>query len=102
MASASTVISNTVLSFPAASHVSEHCLFYLCLGDTATNESDAVSAYRRGREVVEEPDLESRLLCALAGRLSAVDVERKELVQRALGLKGSLVAMATARLMGLQ
>ncbi|MCA9038555.1 MAG: hypothetical protein KDA91_25695, partial [Planctomycetaceae bacterium] len=51
--------------------------FYLCLGDTATNESDVVSAYRRGLEVVEEPDLESRLLCALAGRLSAENVERK-------------------------
>lgn len=47
-------------------------------------------------------DLESRLLCALAGRLPVDEPERRELVARAVNLNGSLVALATARLMGLQ
>jgi tetratricopeptide (TPR) repeat protein len=75
---------------------------YLLLGDFSNTEDEAVSAYRKGIELVEEPDLESRLLCALAGRLPAGSPERKKLVERAVNLNGSLVAVATAKLMGLQ
>jgi hypothetical protein len=62
----------------------------------------AEAAYRRGLELVEELDLESRLLCALAGILPPDSSERSELVGRAVKLDGSLVAHATSRLMDLQ
>ncbi|APZ93298.1 tetratricopeptide repeat protein [Fuerstiella marisgermanici] len=75
---------------------------YLLLGDRCNKEVDAIAAYRKGLELVEEPDLESRLLCALAGRLPADSSERKHLVERAVKLDGSLIALATAKLMGLQ
>ena len=75
---------------------------YLFLGDCCGNEAEAIAAYRKGLELVEEPDLESRLLCALAGRLPADSPERKQLVERAVKLDGSLVALASAKLMGLQ
>lgn len=75
---------------------------YLELGDRCMKKEDAIAAYRKGLELVEEPDLETRLLCALAGRLPAESAERRELVERAVRLDGSLVAHATARLMGLQ
>lgn len=80
----------------------EFAPLYLFLGNFSETEDEAVSAYRKGLELVEEPDLESRLLCALAGRLPVDDLERKQLVERAVGLNGSLVAIATAKLMGLQ
>jgi hypothetical protein len=78
---------------------------YLALGDLHRDRGDgqaAVAAYRRGLELVEEPDLESRLHCALARLLPQGAAERSELVERAVSLKGSLVAQATARLMGLR
>jgi tetratricopeptide (TPR) repeat protein len=78
---------------------------YLLLGDFRRNRGDsngAVAAYRRGLELVEEPDLESRLICALAGTLPAESPERRALVERAVQLQGSLVAQASARLIGLQ
>ncbi|MEO1616415.1 MAG: tetratricopeptide repeat protein [Planctomycetota bacterium] len=80
----------------------EFAPLYLFLGDHSKSEQDAVAAYRKGLALVEEPDLESRLLCALAGRLPSDSPERKELVERAVNLKGSLVAVATAKLMDLQ
>ena len=80
----------------------EFAPLYLFLGDRCGDETEAIGAYRKGLELVEEPDLESRLLCALAGRLPVESPERRELVERAVKLKGSLVALATARLMGLQ
>lgn len=63
---------------------------------------EAISSYRRGIELSEEPDLESRLLCALVGVLPTESEERPRLIQRVLELPGSLVAQATARLIGLQ
>ena len=66
------------------------------------NESEAERWYRSGLEHVQEPDLESRLLCALAGILPSGSAERTEIVQRAVNLDGSLVAMATTKLIGLQ
>lgn len=75
---------------------------YLYLGKFSKTEEEAVSAFRKGLELVDEPDLESRLLCALAGRLPVEAPERTHLVERAVGLKGSLVSIATAKLMGLQ
>jgi tetratricopeptide (TPR) repeat protein len=78
---------------------------YLSVGDLHRNrdESDlAIAAYRKGLELVAEPDLESRLLCAAAGLLPKDSPERAELVKRAVTLKGSLVAQATAALMRLQ
>lgn len=78
---------------------------WLSFGDLCRGRGDsrgAEAAYRKGLELVEEPDLESRLLCALAGLLTSGSPERKELVERAVRLEGSLVANATARLIGLQ
>jgi tetratricopeptide (TPR) repeat protein len=78
---------------------------HLLFGDLCRNRGDdsgATAAYRKGLELVEEPDLESRLLCALAGTLPSDSSERKELVERAVQLEGSPVAHATARLIGLQ
>jgi tetratricopeptide (TPR) repeat protein len=79
--------------------------FYLALGDLQRDENDtnsAITSYRTGLELVAEPDLESRLLCALAGVLPPESTERRALIERAVGLDGSLVALASARLMGMQ
>ena len=54
-----------------------------------------------GPQFVGELDLESRLLCALAGLLPKASTERSELVRRAASLKGSLVARATAAIRNL-
>jgi tetratricopeptide (TPR) repeat protein len=70
---------------------------YLFLGDVRRDVGDtdwAVAAYRDGLELASEPDLESRLLCALAGLLPVDSPERNQLVERAAGLEGSLVARA--------
>jgi tetratricopeptide (TPR) repeat protein len=78
--------------------------FHLLLGDLRGEQGETVAAirsYRAGLALAPEPDLESRLLCALAGLLPAGSTERKALVERAVGLDGSLVAHATAKLMGL-
>lgn len=78
---------------------------YLILGDLHRDRNDspqALSCYRKGLDYVAEPDLESRLLCAAAGLLPKESAERADLVQRALSVKGSLVAQATAALLGLQ
>jgi tetratricopeptide (TPR) repeat protein len=78
---------------------------YLILGDLHRNRNDhaqAISSYRKGLELVAEPDLESRLLCALAGLLPKESSERHELVKRAASLEGSLVAKATAALMNVR
>jgi tetratricopeptide (TPR) repeat protein len=77
---------------------------YLPLGDLHRDRQDTVGAlacYRKGLELVAEPDLESRLLCAAAGLLPQGSAERAELVKRAVSLQGSLVAQATAALIGL-
>lgn len=66
------------------------------------NESEAERWHRSGLRHVQEPDLESRLLCALASLLPKDAAERKEVVERAMSLDGSLVAAATAKLIGLQ
>jgi tetratricopeptide (TPR) repeat protein len=79
--------------------------FYLVLGDLQRNRGKteaAIAAYRKGLELAAEPDLESRLLCALAGLLPVNSPERRSLVERAVGLKGSLVAQAVARMMALR
>ena len=79
--------------------------FHLLCGNLHNQLSDSKEAerwYRSGLQHVQEPDLESRLLCALAGVLPSKSLERKQLVERAMNLDGSLVAMATAKLMGLQ
>jgi tetratricopeptide (TPR) repeat protein len=79
--------------------------FYLALGDLQRDGGDtnsAILSYRTGLELVAEPDLESRLLCALAAVLSVESPERRTLIERALGLDGSLVALASARLMGMR
>ena len=74
---------------------------YLFMGDAMQNSTAAIAAYRKGLQLVEEPDLESRLLCALAGKLDPEDPERKELVRRAVQMDGCLVALASAGMMGL-
>jgi len=95
-AEATSLVKQAVERFP------EFAPLYLFLGNLNDTEEEAISAYRKGLELVEEPDLESRLLCALAGRLPADDPERRQLVERAVSLNGSPVAMATAKLIGLQ
>jgi tetratricopeptide (TPR) repeat protein len=95
-AQAKSLVKQAVDRFP------EFAPLYLFLGDYSRDERDAMAAYRQGLELVDEPDLESRLLCALAGRISPEAPERRQLVKRATSLKGSLVAMATAKLMGIQ
>jgi len=95
-AQATSLVKQAVERFP------EFAPLYLFLGNYSRDEQDAMAAYRKGLELVDEPDLESRLLCALAGRISADSPERRQLVERAVSLNGSLVAVATARLMGLQ
>jgi len=75
---------------------------YLILGDLHRNrdeQAQASACYRKGLELVTEPDLESRLLCAAAGILPKGSTERAEFVRRAVSLQGSLVAQATAALM---
>ncbi len=57
---------------------------YLILGDLHRDGDDfalAVACYRKGLELVGEPDLESRLLSALAGLLPKESRERGELVR---------------------
>lgn len=79
--------------------------FHLILGDLLSrsgNTNDAIDCYRAGLKLTPEPDLESRLLCSLAGALPKDAPERSALIERALSLKGNLTAQATARLIGLQ
>src|SRR6516165_4172683 len=78
---------------------------FLILGDLQGDADDriqAIACYRKGLELVDEPDLETRLLCALAGQLPKETPERKELVRRAVSLNGSLVAQAVAAMLNLQ
>jgi tetratricopeptide (TPR) repeat protein len=92
------------LAKKAAENYSTFAPFQLVLGDLYQHQGDKRRAeihYRKGLESVNEPDLESRLLCVLAGILPKDSNERRELVKRALALKGSLVAQATAVLIGL-
>jgi tetratricopeptide (TPR) repeat protein len=89
----------------AVQNYPEFAPFYLALGDCQRDvgETDkAVASYRAGLDCAAEPDVESRLLCALAGRLPEGSPERPALIERALSLNGSLVAQATAKLMGMQ
>ncbi len=71
--------------------------FHLFLGDIHRSQGDnnsTIVCYRNGLECFSEPDLESRLLCALAGVLPLDSPERPNLVKRAVNLNGSLVAKA--------
>ncbi|MCB1692219.1 MAG: tetratricopeptide repeat protein [Pseudomonadales bacterium] len=72
--------------------------FWLHLGDSlrATDEVEAEAAYREGLKHAEEPDVESRIMCALAGILPAGSAERVDLVRRSQSLEGSLLAQAVA------
>jgi tetratricopeptide (TPR) repeat protein len=75
---------------------------YLALGDlerTNQNPRDALAAYRRGLALVEEPDLETRLLAAVIGTLPPESEEKAALIERALSLDGNLVARASVILM---
>lgn len=79
--------------------------FYLLLGDRYREKNDLKTAnnlYRKGLEVVTEPDFESRLLCAAAVILAKESPDRTQLLQKAIALDGSLVARATAKLLLLQ
>lgn len=78
--------------------------FYMILGDLLRDGGDkdaAIRAYRDGLVRVAEPDLETRLSCALAGLLPRESPERRALLERAIGLEGNLVARAAVRMMGL-
>ena len=78
--------------------------FYLILGNLQRDRREteaAIASYRDGLERVAEPDLESRLLCALAALLPKESPERQALIERALSLKGNLVAQASSLLMNI-
>jgi tetratricopeptide (TPR) repeat protein len=71
--------------------------FHLFLGDIHRSQGDnnsAITCYRNGLERAGEPDLQSRLFCALAGTLPLDSPERPNLVKRAVNLNGSLIAKA--------
>jgi tetratricopeptide (TPR) repeat protein len=75
---------------------------FLVLGDLHVGADDRVqgiACYRKGLEFVAEPDLETRLLCALAGQLPKESPERQDFVRRAVSLNGSLVAQAMAAIL---
>lgn len=77
--------------------------FHAILGNLRRDRGDheaAIRSYRAGLERAAEPDLESRILVNLAGILPDGSPERRELIDRAFGLEGGLVAKATARLLG--
>ena len=85
------------IAFKAVADYPQFAPFYLFLGDIHRDLGDKVNAvarYRKGLELVSEPDLETRLLCALAGTLPEESPERQEFVKRTINLKGSLVAKA--------
>jgi tetratricopeptide (TPR) repeat protein len=93
------------LALKAVADYPQFASFHLILGDIYRNENkkdQALACYRKGLEVVTEPDLESRLLCAAAGVLPVGSPERTEFVKRAIGLEGSLVAKAVAVFIPLQ
>jgi tetratricopeptide (TPR) repeat protein len=74
----------------------------LVCGDIWRDAGDngrSIEAFRKGLDLCEEPDLESRLLVALASSLLADSPERPNLIDRVLDLEGSLVAKASARLL---
>lgn len=82
----------------------EFAPFWLLLGNLRRNQGDSpgsIESYRMGLRLAAEPDLESRLSCALAGLLPAGSSERGSLIERAAQTEGSLVAQATARLMAI-
>jgi tetratricopeptide (TPR) repeat protein len=79
--------------------------FHKILGDIHRNQGDkssAIACYRTGIALASEPDLESRLLCALAGTLPLNSPERSDLVKRAVNLNGNLVAKAMAAFIPIQ
>jgi tetratricopeptide (TPR) repeat protein len=76
--------------------------FQLSLGEILSKMGDtesALRAFRRGLELVREPDLESRLLCAIAGLSPHDTAASRKLLERATALDGSLVAHAMIALM---
>ena len=87
------------IALKAIADYPEFAAFHLALGDIHRNQGDneqALACFRKGIELVNEPDLESRLLCAAAGVLPVGSPERSEFVKRAVNLEGSLVAKAIA------
>lgn len=73
---------------------------YWYLGNFSTDGREA--AYRKGLELVEEPDLECRLMFSLASTLDVNNPERKQLLERVVKLDGNLVATASAKLIDLR
>jgi len=79
----------------------EFAPFRLVLGDLYRKEDkigEALNCYRAGLALAKEPDLESRLLCAAAAVLPNDSSERRQFIERARSIPGSLVAKAMATL----
>jgi hypothetical protein len=75
-------------------------LFHLYAGDALIRLSHAAEAeaeYRRGLAIAEEPDVKTRLLVALGGRVKD-KAEKERLLMEAGALRGNLVAAAAATL----
>jgi hypothetical protein len=89
------------LANAATERFPEFAAFWLHRGDSkrTLDKAAAENAYRDGLRHAEEPDIESRLLCALAGMLPSDSNERSQLVRRAESLDGSLMALAVAQLL---
>jgi hypothetical protein len=73
---------------------------YLLLGDALRDRDaakEAEAAYRQGLAVADEPDIRTRLLCALVAILPPEAPERPDLLREARALEGNLVARAMTR-----
>jgi tetratricopeptide (TPR) repeat protein len=94
-ATAAKIAKEAVGQFP------ECATIWLHLGEALINKDKdtALLAFRSGLKHAEEPDVESRLLCALAGLLPADSGERRQLVEKAVSIEGSLVAQAVAHIL---
>lgn len=82
----------------------EFAPIYLTLGNLQRNRNEldaAIASYQTGLKLTGEPDLETRLLSALLAVLPKEHPDRSELIDRAMGLNGNLVAQATVKLISL-
>jgi tetratricopeptide (TPR) repeat protein len=90
-----------VLLGQAALKHQELGVIHLLLGGALVKlgrDEEAEAAYRRGLAIAEEPDVQTRLLVALAG-FTGDSTERVRLLNEAMDLGGNLVAAAMASVM---
>ena len=76
-------------------------LYYLC-ANACEDSDESLKLLEQALERCEERDLKSRVLSLLASRLPEGSPERQQCIEEAVGLKGSLMAIATAKLLGIR